>query len=310
MKPNKLTYQERNPPFKYGEQVKTLLERGLIADSKDLEKVLQSINYYRFKGYLFSFREKNSENFSSGTTLEQVLNCYNFDNLLRLLIIEAIGNIEIAIRSHLAYEFVHKYNSTGYIEHNNLQGFKKKDHKHFLTILDIKTKKSQKEDFVKNFKRDHHNEPLPLWMAIELMDMGNITNFYKAVSYEIREKIAAHFNLPSGISLKQDVFYSWLNTLLIVRNRCAHHLRFWNTGLTKNPLILHKENYPEWHSENKINHHRSGFILFMCRYLLKQISPPSDWHIRVEKLFADYPMIPIAEMGLSENWQEHLVWKD
>ncbi len=293
------------PPNTYQNQAAVLLEKGLDSDRHELEKILSSINYYRFTSYLVPFRKKKANKFITGTTLESVLNLYKFDSALRGLVSEALGEIEIATRSRLSYIFTRKYGEAGYEKYHNFQRLKKGEHKQFLKIIDRKTKSSE-EEFVKSFKQQRQGK-LPFWLVIELMDMGNVTWLYKNVKPKIRKEVASHFNLPSSNNLKHDVLYSWLEVLRVARNQCAHHSRFWNRGLIRAPLTPNK---PIWRLDDMPNRNFSGFILFMCRYLLKQISPPSDWHIRVEKLFNDYPTIPIAEMGLSDNWQNHPVWKD
>ncbi len=296
-------------PITYKEQAEILRERGLVAEPQELEGILSSIDYFRLKGYISSFQpSKKSNIIQPNTTLKSVLALYKFDKELRILIFEAISEIEIALRSRLTYEFVHLYGEAGYTKHSNLPNFSKYKYNFFLSDLKQRTKNST-EDFVTSSKKYYKDEVLPLWMMAELMDMGNVVNFYMATKHKIRRGVAAYFNLPSSVNLKNDVFYSWLKTLLTVRNQCAHHSRFWNKGLTRTPQTLHQKKYPEWHIGDKINYRRSGFVLFMCRHLLKHVLPPSDWHIKVEKLFSDYPKIPLHEMGLPKNWQKHTLWK-
>ena len=47
----------------------------------------------------------------------------------------------------------------------------------------------------------------------------------------------------------------------------------------------------------------------ICNSFLAQISPTSRWKERIDLLFAEYPEIPLADMGLPENWQQHPLWK-
>lgn len=70
---------------------------------------LQSISYYRLTGYLYPFRiRKNGQvedSFVPGTTLEQVIDLYEFDRHLRLLILDAIERVEVAIRTQVTFNF-------------------------------------------------------------------------------------------------------------------------------------------------------------------------------------------------------------
>ncbi len=52
----------------------------------------------------------------------------------------------------------------------------------------------------------------------------------------------------------------------------------------------------------------SGISPMICRYMLRLISPTSNWHVRMEALFEEYPEIPVTDMGLAEGWKGHPVW--
>jgi len=60
---------------------------------------------------------------------------------------------------------------------------------------------------------------------------------------------------------------------------------------------------------HKLDNMRCGSIIFICRHFLSFISPTSQWHIRVENLFDEYPEIPVKEMGLPQDWRNHPIWK-
>jgi hypothetical protein len=47
----------------------------------------------------------------------------------------------------------------------------------------------------------------------------------------------------------------------------------------------------------------------LCRHLLNQISPGNHWSARIAQHFADFPEIPVKEMGLPADWQNNPLWK-
>ena len=51
-------------------------------------------------------------------------------------------------------------------------------------------------------------------------------------------------------------------------------------------------------------------LLYICRYLLRQIAPTSKWHLRVQDcLFAAQQKgINLNKMGLPEHWSLHPMW--
>ena len=139
-------------------------------------------------------------------------------------------------------------------------------------------------------------------MLTELMSMGSLLTFFKGVEPELKRRVAEEYGLPDEVAL------SWLRSLNAARNICAHHSRFWNRTLGYPPQLPAPRKYPEWHGEPKLRTDRSGIILMMCRHLLRLISPTSRWHDRVEALFAEYPHIPTALMGLPDGWRNHSIW--
>jgi len=55
------------PPLTFEEQADRILSRGFIADRNRLVLRLKSVNYYRFSGYLYPYRNAD-DTFKSNTT--------------------------------------------------------------------------------------------------------------------------------------------------------------------------------------------------------------------------------------------------
>jgi Abi-like protein len=68
---------------------------------------LQRIGYYRLSAYFIPFRNGASDEFRPGVTLDQILELYKFDGGLRLLTMQAMDRIEIAVRAVVTYELAH-----------------------------------------------------------------------------------------------------------------------------------------------------------------------------------------------------------
>jgi abortive infection bacteriophage resistance protein len=55
-----------------------------------------------------------------------------------------------------------------------------------------------------------------------------------------------------------------------------------------------------------VNYYRlSGYALAICHFWLQRISSTSQWRIRLLRLFDEYPEVPLAKMGLPDDWREH-----
>ena len=99
--------------FSFDSVADNLISDGLEADKAELVQRLQTIGEHRFGYYAEYFRSGSS--FRLGVTLDAVWQLYEFDHRLRSLCLEAIGNIETQIRSHLAYRFADQHGEFDYL---------------------------------------------------------------------------------------------------------------------------------------------------------------------------------------------------
>jgi abortive infection bacteriophage resistance protein len=290
----------------FPDQADMLLQRGLVTDRDTLIERLKAVNYYRLSAYWYTFRDANVTNdlLLPGTTLDIVWRRYAFDRQLRLLVIDAIERVEIAVRTQLVNRHVCEHGPFGYLDRAHLPGMNAYIHKDLLDRIRKETDHSQ-EDFVKHYLGKYTSEvDLPLWMACELMTFGNMLTIFRHVDKTIKRDIAAEY----GVADK--VLESWLLTLNFVRNICAHHSRLWNRGLgNKQPAIPRAHKHPDWHRPVPITSDRMFGVLTVLYYLLKRVAPQSAWKQRFKKLLSDYPDIPLRFMGFPSNWEDSPLWQ-
>lgn len=105
------------PFLSFADQVQLLKSRGLsVTDDGRAERHLQRIGYYRLKDYWYPFRETMSasggagqpiirtlETFRPGTRFEDAVALYVFDKRLRMLMMDVIERIEVALRVDIAH---------------------------------------------------------------------------------------------------------------------------------------------------------------------------------------------------------------
>ncbi len=316
--------------FTLEQQADQLIARGLIADRAELMGRLRAVNYYRLSGYLYPFRVREAMDhltdvFVTGTTLETVWRRYNFDRRLRIILLDAIERIEVAVRTRLVYHFVQTHGPFGYLEEQNLPGFKKRplwkqgwrslksviklkglecsDYR--LWLAKLQNEKGRASDtFVKHFSAtygDQHHS-LPLWMACELMSCETALQLAYGVDRAVIKQVAADFGFPD------EQLLSWTKAVFTLRNACAHHARLWNRVFGVKPSVPGKNKNPKWHSAPGFAHDRVGLMLTVCHHWLGKVSPTTRWKARLFDLFDEYPEIPLAEMGLPPNWQTHSLW--
>ena len=290
------------PPLTFAQQAELVISRGLNAEYKTLLACLEAVNYYRLSAYWCPF--KNSDDtFKEGTSLDMVWRRYRFDRQLRIIIMDAVERVEVAVRSQTANAFARKYGTFAYLDKANLPNISSKEHSLFLSKLEREVKRS-KELFVGHFftKYGDKHDALPLWMAVELIPFGMTFTLFRAVDDDIKKEIANKY------SVSNEVMESWLKAVNAIRNICAHHGRLWNQILGCKPSIPRERKHPQWHIPVSPVNDRIFSIILILKYMMNRIAPQSGWNRRVENLLTEYGDIPINSMGFPEDWKESPIW--
>jgi abortive infection bacteriophage resistance protein len=103
------------------QQLEQLQERGLEIDDKPLARhYLAHVSYYRLAGYWWSMQKnKTTHVFKEKSLFSNVVNLYNFDRELRILLFDVIEKIEISPRTKLIYHLSHEFHPH-WFENNQL----------------------------------------------------------------------------------------------------------------------------------------------------------------------------------------------
>lgn len=119
----------------------------------------------------------------------------------------------------------------------------------------------------------------------------------------VQNTVANRYN-PPGVVLR-----SWLLTLNYTRNLCAHHSRLWNRELAIRPAVPHAKRHPHWHGTVPVDNRRVFAVLTLLHYLLLQIAPQTEWRARLYAAFDRFPRVPLAPMGIPNDWRTHPLWQ-
>jgi len=109
------------PAISIDDQLALLRRRGMvIADEAAARHYLQHISYYRLRAYWLPFEgpapAAGDHAFKTNTTFEDVIALYVFDRQLRLLVLDAIERVEVAIRAGWAHHMAMAYGPHGYLD--------------------------------------------------------------------------------------------------------------------------------------------------------------------------------------------------
>lgn len=293
-------------PLPFLDQADHLIADGLVADRDELIAKLERVSYYRLSGYLFPFRQtKGQSQLLPGTNLATVWDRYVFDRQLRLLVIDAVERIEVAIKAQLVTAITTRHSAFAYVDRANLPNLTQPRHRELMKKINREVDRSN-ESFVNHFKQKYTSEVhLPLWMAAEVMDYGSMLTLFRGAETAVKQGIAARY----GVS--DSVLDSWLVAGNTLRNLCAHHGRLWDRVHGTAVMIPRANKHPDWHQPVKVDRDpRRNFAQFtVLRYLLGHIAPQSHWAERIEKLWTEkHPAIPIQRMGFPADWKDCPIW--
>lgn len=210
---------ELKPPFSYNQQLKKIMDRGCyVRDCGFAKRVLKRVNYYRLTAYFLPFKNE-SGNYIPGTSFDTVYATYEFDRKLRALIFSTIEEIELSLRSQLAYYYSHKYGPDGYLNPENFS--KRHNHIKFKNHLNKAIRNNITQPFV-NHHMNKYNGIFPLWAIVELFTLGELSTFYADMFVSDKKEFAKNTYNANYKNLE-----SWLVCITHIRNYCAHYSRLY-----------------------------------------------------------------------------------
>ena len=107
----------KKPAYSILEQIHLLKSRGMLFKNESLAPhFLNNISYYRLKGYWWDMQlDYEKHTFRVNTYFEDVVDRYNFDRHLRIILFDAIERIEIALRTKMIHHFAISYGGLWYL---------------------------------------------------------------------------------------------------------------------------------------------------------------------------------------------------
>ncbi len=306
----KIDYTKK--PKTFEEQIQLLKQRGLIIPNEEkAKKVLQNISYNRLSSYWYPLLKepKEDEIFKDNSSFETAFHLYQFDSELRVLTFQAIEQIEIAFRTQLIYHLSHKFNSGFWYQDFNAFS----SYPTYITLLNkvCNAMQETKQEFIRKYAKKYNQYLPPAWKSFEIISFRSLYSIYKNLGdTKDKIKISKHFGLH------HTVFISWMDTLVYVRNICAHHARLWNIKLTITPTWVKSPKsawVSRWENEEQNNNTNNKVLKIyaatcVVAYLLDHINPYHKFKCRLKSLIERFPEIDIAHMGFPEKWKEEDLW--
>ena len=286
-------------PFQTNKRLIELLgDRGMVIEDKSFaELYLTKRNYYRLNVYFHKFMQNNS--FEKRVSFKDIVKIEDCDSSIRHILFRYIEYIELRLRTQIGYFIAESCGADAFYHRNCF----------------IHERAAEGGEFITNCRnkifQDFHNDPviihhnlnyaglLPVWVTIEYITFGNLSKLLNLIDSKIQSKIASNFGIKSNI-LK-----NWIQSLVVIRNLCAHHNSLFRTSFRIRPAILHK-------------HSSLGLVngIFANIYCILQLLTDSErarfkreigyLTISIDELKGNCYKLKIGDYGFPANWDRYL----
>ena len=281
----------------------------------EAKKVLARISYFRLKYFWTDLIDDSTDgDFMSGTSFDMVMERYNFDHNLRLVLFDAIEIIEVAFRAKIIYHMSRVAgNGLWYLDSSLFENVDR--HQDFVLDLKYEFERST-EPFAKKYIENHpdwqgesmEGDNPDAWMIIEVASFGMLSKMYKNLKNQLPQKsaIANDFGLYSSRE-----FSNWIEIISLIRNIIAHHSRLWNRSLGKKISNI-KRFRNLWLNNDFSEAQKKKPYAIVCAlvYLCNTVSGNNSVRDKIKALFdSGSSSIPVQKIGIPANWRHEPIWQ-
>jgi abortive infection bacteriophage resistance protein len=296
-----MKYSKR--PIDIPEQIAALSNRGLVIENEIFaQQQFSSISYFRLACYWKPYEiNSNTHELVKGTSLEEILSLYAFDRDLRSIVFSAIQDIEIALRTRIIHHFSMKHGAFWFMNASLFSDAEIFD-KCFLSLQNEVSR--SKEDFLlEHFKKYDSPSMPPVWKTLEVASFGTLSKlFCNMADISVKKSVAKSFGLPQYKYLE-----SWIRSITVLRNCCAHHARIWNRRFPLMPQLPKHLSFA-WIDVDVAKPMKLFALLSTILYLEQNIVSNSSIKERLLALFLRQHQSRLKAMGFPENWREQGLW--
>ena len=291
--------------FSLQQQIQSYVDAGMIMDpADDIPGVLTRIGYYRLRGYCFHLYDNSSKKYQPGTKFSDVVLLYNFGVELSHLLFGMLTSIEVALRARFS-EALLTYGDALILSDPSIFADKQLYWKNMGAIASEIARSN--DVFIKhNF--DNHNGQIPLWAVVEILSFGTLSKLIKnmeASSGAAYSILAGYYKYKTAngnlVSPSQKMLSSWIHSVSVLRNMCAHSGRIYNRSINTTPELL---------AVDRITPQPRYNGLYQMMLAMKYLRPSDDlWNDFVNqfkglKLKYD-TVIELKRMNFPPDWEAH-----
>ena len=226
-------------------------------------------------------------------------------HILSALIFSMISKIEVALRVRLV-ESLLVHGEPLVLQDSSI--FKEKK-RYWQNMSTVASEIARSNDVFIKHNFDNHDGEVPVWAAVEVLSFGTLSKIIKNLktgtgsSYSI---LALNYQYKSKkgnlVKPSQKMLASWIQSVSVLRNMCAHNSRIYNRTIHTTPEILDVDKVVPSPAHNGLYQ-----ILLAMKYLR---SSDEEWVTFVaafDKLIQNnIDVVSLTAMNLPADWKAHL----
>lgn len=296
------------PALTIYQQIGHLRGKGMaIEDEARARYWLSHVSYYRLSAYWLYFehpKDQSGPRFRDGTSFNSVTALYDFDRVLRRLVMRGTEHVEVALRGNWAYRLALLGDGHSYLD-ASLYTNRKEFHANLAKLAGEVRWSS--ETYIKHYRENYHAPALPpVWMDAEMMSFGQLSRWYSNLAERaLRTRIAEPLGLP------ETVLVPLVRHIVDVRNICAHHGRLWNRGFRLPPKLAQKP-APLMRTLDQSATQAPARLyngLCMIGHVVSTVAPESTWMADLAAHLRTHPTNDLAAMGFPADWETRPLWQ-
>ncbi len=277
------------------EQIALLESRGLLIKNRDFAaETLSNINYFRLSGYLYQFKLADGK-YEEGLTFERLLDLYTFDSKLTRILMYALENVEETLKTRFSYSLSSAFPQEPLIYLDPKIYKNSNELTKFINLFEKAKIDNSGLPFIKHHN-SKYNGNLPIWVAVEIMTIGNMYKLYKNLITPLQKVIAKEYH--TGVVQ----LTSWIENLTYTRNHLAHYMRIYGYNFGRTPA-----NCSRYLVTNS-----NGMIFEQIIAMGLMFSDKDEWKSfvvpEIKALINKYQnSIELKDLGFTDSWEQILL---
>ena len=273
-----------------------------IETSDNAPEVLSQIGYYRLKGYSFHLIDRATSKFQQGTTFAGVIALYQFDTKLSHLVFSFLSAIEVSLRARLVNALL--LNNDALIL--NDPSFFKDKQRYWKNQSSIASEIARSNDVFIKHNFSNHDGAVPLWATVEVMSFGTLSKVIKNLDTGTAYNSLADnykFQGAKGIMIRpsQGMLTSWIQSVSVMRNICAHNSRIYNRVINTAPQLIQTDKITPPARYNGLYQ-----ILLAMKYLRPTDDEWTSFVTELTGLLSQYAsVVEISRLNFPVDWANH-----